>query len=397
MTCRDVMTSNPQFCVPMDTVARAAQIMRQYDVGPVPVVNDHGERRITGIITDRDLALQVVAMGRDPNYVRVEEVMTRSPETCRADDDYHEALEKMARNQVRRIPVVDERGCLVGIIAQADVARLSSEEEVGEVVEDISQPSGNFLTRSFRRSGSSYKHSEAQGSDPLRAVAIGSLAMGLGVGLMYMLDPARGRYRRSVVRDKAYSLYSDVGYAAGKVQRDMRNRMSGVVAAAKSKVSSEDTADDRKLEARIRSRMGRVISHPRAVHVTVSGGQVTLDGDILASESSALLSEVRSVTGVQNVDNRLQVHESAEHVSSLQGGAERSGSRMNFMQSNWAPATRVVGGAIGGGLALYGLRSSGPVAKATALAGLSLLARAVMNRDIAELADIEEAKRLVGM
>ena len=140
--CEDVMTKKPVCCVPADTVVKAARLMKESDVGPIPVVEDGQTKRLVGIVTDRDLALKVVAEGRDPNAVKVEEVMTREPVTCRAEDDLQKAVGLMAERQLRRIPVVDEAGRVVGIIAQADVAtRTEAPEKTAGVVEEISKPS----------------------------------------------------------------------------------------------------------------------------------------------------------------------------------------------------------------------------------------------------------------
>ena len=97
-------------------------------------------KRLVGIVTDRDLALKVVAEGRDPQTTKVEEVMTRKVITCRADDDVENAMKAMAQYQLRRIPVVDKDGRLVGIISQADVAtRVGEPERTAEVVREISE------------------------------------------------------------------------------------------------------------------------------------------------------------------------------------------------------------------------------------------------------------------
>ena len=142
--CADVMTKDPVCCRPADTAARAAQLMRESDVGPIPVVENEETKRLVGIVTDRDLALKVVAEGRDPNAVKVDEVMTREPVTCRAEDELQKAVGLMAERQLRRIPVVDEGGRIVGIIAQADVAtRTDAPEKTAGVVEEISKPRGD--------------------------------------------------------------------------------------------------------------------------------------------------------------------------------------------------------------------------------------------------------------
>jgi len=140
--CSEVMTRDPACCLPGDTVDRAAQLMEAEDVGPVPVVEDQGTKKLVGIVTDRDLAIKIVAQGRDAQSTKVEEVMTRDPVTCRPDDDLQQALDAMGQHQVRRIPVVDDNGSIIGIIAQADVATRTEEpEKTEDVVEKISQPS----------------------------------------------------------------------------------------------------------------------------------------------------------------------------------------------------------------------------------------------------------------
>ncbi len=138
MQCREIMTRDPACVVPSDTVVRAAQLMRGEDIGPVLVVKDKDERKLAGIVTDRDVALKVVAEGKDPNSVRVKEVMTSDPVTCKPEDDLSKALKLMKSEQVRRVPIVDDNDRVVGIIAQADVARELDEAEAGEVVSDVS-------------------------------------------------------------------------------------------------------------------------------------------------------------------------------------------------------------------------------------------------------------------
>jgi CBS domain-containing protein len=134
------MTKDPVCCLPGDTVDQAAQLMKDEDVGSIPVVADQKTKRLLGIVTDRDLAVKVVAEARTIQSVKVEEVMSRDPVTCHADDDLQKAIDAMERNQVRRIPVVDDNDRIIGIIAQADVAiRAHEPETTAEVVEEISK------------------------------------------------------------------------------------------------------------------------------------------------------------------------------------------------------------------------------------------------------------------
>jgi CBS domain-containing protein len=137
--CSQVMTHDPVFCLASDTVDRAAQLMRQEDVGSLPVTESHQTKRLIGIITDRDIALKVVAEKRDAN-MRAQEVMTHNPVTCHADNDIQVALNAMASHHVRRIPVVDDKNQIVGIISQSDVAtRVSEPARTGELVKEISK------------------------------------------------------------------------------------------------------------------------------------------------------------------------------------------------------------------------------------------------------------------
>lgn len=132
---RDVMTSRPTTVSPQTSVVEAARLMQSEDVGPLPVVE--GEA-LVGIVTDRDLVVRVLAEGRDPDGTTVGEVCSDRPVTVTPEDDLSQALALLARHQVRRLPVA-EGDRLVGIVAQADVARELPHDDVGEVVEDISR------------------------------------------------------------------------------------------------------------------------------------------------------------------------------------------------------------------------------------------------------------------
>lgn len=137
----DIMTKDLIYSLRSDMVSDVAQLMKDEDIGPVLIVDDSNDgKRLVGIVTDRDLALKVVGEGRDPQNTRVEDVMTESLVTCRADDDVENAMRAMAQNQLRRIPVVDDSGQLVGIISQADLAtRLNEPQSTAEVVKEISR------------------------------------------------------------------------------------------------------------------------------------------------------------------------------------------------------------------------------------------------------------------
>jgi CBS domain-containing protein len=138
--CRDVMTEEPAVCIPTDPASMAARLMRDNDAGSIPVTEDRKTKKLVGIVTDRDLAITIVAEERDPAGTTVGDVMTPNPVTCRPDDDLDSAIQAMEGQQVRRIPVVDGEQRLVGIIAQADIAvRSGAPMKTAEVVQEISR------------------------------------------------------------------------------------------------------------------------------------------------------------------------------------------------------------------------------------------------------------------
>ena len=141
--CDEVMTKKPVCCLPNDTVAKAAQLMKRENIGSIPVIENEQTKMLVGIVTDRDLTLKIVAEGRDAKSTKVEAVMTRKVVTCRAEDDLQKALDAMSGHQLRRIPVVDNDNKILGIIAQADVAtRVNQPEKTAEMVKQISQANG---------------------------------------------------------------------------------------------------------------------------------------------------------------------------------------------------------------------------------------------------------------
>jgi CBS domain-containing protein len=135
---REVMTSNPRTIEADKPVADAAKLMRDEDVGLAPVVEGD---RLVGTLTDRDIAIRVVAEGKDPASTTAREVASTEVVTVSPEQDLDEATRLMAQHQVRRVPVVEQDGRLVGVIAQADVARQSDEQQTGELVGHISKES----------------------------------------------------------------------------------------------------------------------------------------------------------------------------------------------------------------------------------------------------------------
>jgi len=138
--CSEVMTKDPVVCLPNDLVSTVAQVMKKEDVGPVPIVENWQTKKLVGMVTDRDLAVKMVGEGRDIKTTKAEEVMSRGIVTCHAEDDLQMALDAMSENQLRRIPVVDGKDGIIGIISQADVAtRVNQPEKVAGVVKKISR------------------------------------------------------------------------------------------------------------------------------------------------------------------------------------------------------------------------------------------------------------------
>src|SRR5437763_15196187 len=135
-TIRDLMTKNPCAIDADKPIAYAAKMMRDEDVGLAPIVE--GEKLI-GTLTDRDIAIRVVAEGKDPDRTKTRDVATTRLVTVDPQQDLDEALRLMAQHQVRRLPVVEEDGRLVGVVAQADVASSADDTRTGELIEDISK------------------------------------------------------------------------------------------------------------------------------------------------------------------------------------------------------------------------------------------------------------------
>jgi CBS domain-containing protein len=134
---REAMTENPRSISHSSTVVEAARLMREEHIGSLPITDDE---ELVGMITDRDITTRVVAEAADPTVTSVGDVYSRDLISVEPDEDLDEALQLMARHQVRRLPVV-ENGRLVGIVAQADIALTETEKKTGELVEAISEPS----------------------------------------------------------------------------------------------------------------------------------------------------------------------------------------------------------------------------------------------------------------
>lgn len=137
---KNIISKNLHCCTPFDTAQAAAKTMKAQGVGALPVVSDTTDRKLEGIVTDRDLCCSVVAAGRLAETTRIADVMTRNPITCRAENTLEDCEELMQKHQVRRLPVTDEQGRCVGMVAQADVALHGPAGMVAKMVAGISKP-----------------------------------------------------------------------------------------------------------------------------------------------------------------------------------------------------------------------------------------------------------------
>jgi hypothetical protein len=169
----------------------------------------------------------------------------------------------------------------------------------------------------------------------IRAGAMLLGGLGLGAALMYVLDPERGRRRRALVKDKAVKVTHKTGDALGAKSRDWKNRAAGVAAEVKSLTRKENVSDP-VLEDRVRAEIGRVVSTPGAIEVTSTAGVVTLSGTVLAKEVDDLISAVRGVRGVEDVQNRLEMHATVDDVPALQG-ARGPRSKAERGRDRWDP------------------------------------------------------------
>ena len=140
MKVKKVMTTHLAYTTPEMQIGKVAELMANNKVGAIPVVDEHENCKIVGIITDRDITTRVVALGKDPKDMTVKEVMSSPVVTVKKGDSIKDAARRMEKNKVRRLPVVNKSGEICGIVSQADLARKTSKQTVGEVVQSISKP-----------------------------------------------------------------------------------------------------------------------------------------------------------------------------------------------------------------------------------------------------------------
>lgn len=216
--------------------------------------------------------------------------------------------------------------------------------------------------------------------------------IGMGVALMYYLDPDRGRRRRALVRDKiAHSAHISAD-ALGVIRRDLSHRAAGAMARVRGLVRRRPV-DDEVLVERVRARLGRVVSHPHAIEVGSKDGLVRLRGRILQAEVKPLLRAVANVPGVRDIMNELDANKMAGNIPSLQGGSTPAPPRPDILQSQWSPATRLLVGTSATALVGYGASRRDLPGAVLAASGLGLLARAATNMDARCLTGIGARRR----
>ena len=219
-------------------------------------------------------------------------------------------------------------------------------------------------------------------------------AAGLGAAAMYFYDPQRGNRRRALLRDKLTRLANVSDDALDAVTQDLGHRMQGWTAELRA-LRTPDEAPDQVIVARVRSRLGRVCSHPGAVEVTADNGHVTLSGPVLADEVDLVLARTAAVRGVRGLTNTLRVYRHASDIPGLQGGVMRPDEEPAYLHRHWSPAGRLVASMAGCGMALYGLLRGGLAGTLVGVPGAMLFLRGVTDMPIRDLTGLGAGRSAV--
>lgn len=217
-------------------------------------------------------------------------------------------------------------------------------------------------------------------------------SIGLGAGLMYFFDPQHGDRRRAMVRDRANRFVNDIDESIDKALEDTRNRTRGVLSEMTARLSDQG-APDWILEERVRSNLGRLAGHTRALDIRADGGRIYLNGPVLRGEEESIVKAAMRTRGVHSVENQLQIVDNPQDIPALQG--ERSPQRQarpDWQQRNWSPATRLLSSVGGSLLTLYGLTRRGVAKPVLSTAGLVLTARGMTNLDTRSLLGLSGAE-----
>jgi hypothetical protein len=200
--------------------------------------------------------------------------------------------------------------------------------------------------------------------------------MGLGAGLMYFLDPDKGGRRRAMLRDQGIHAIHWLDNFVSKATRDLGNRVSGLACELAALFETAAVTDDVLVE-RVRSKLGRVVSHPHPIEVHAHQGTVTLSGPILASEMEHLIRAIAAVRGVRAIENHLDVHQISGDHPIRRNGMVRVGESSQLWPGTWTPGTKLLAGMAGGLLALSILRPGGAARLALSALGVGLLAKSI--------------------
>jgi CBS domain-containing protein len=139
MKVKDIMTSDPVYCTPDTNLEIVAKLMFEHDCGEIPIVDNEVDLKPIGVITDRDIVCRTLAQGKNPLKISVKNSMSKPCVTITPDATIEECCRILEEKQIRRIPVVDEKGCCCGIISQADIAKHHLKDQIAEILEEVSQ------------------------------------------------------------------------------------------------------------------------------------------------------------------------------------------------------------------------------------------------------------------
>jgi uncharacterized membrane protein len=218
---------------------------------------------------------------------------------------------------------------------------------------------------------------------------------GLGAGLMYFWDPDQGRRRRSLLRDRANATVNDLQDGLDKAGEDLRNRARGMQMDLMSAVDPKREVPDDVLVRRARSQMGRYVTHPGSINIRAEQGRLHLTGPILADQVDRLTRALQAVPGVKGVENRLEVHQTAGNVPGLQGQPQRNEPNFELLQENWSPGIRLLAGAGGGLLTLYGMARGGLLGLPIAVMGLGAALRGITNEPVGRVLGMNGGRRAI--
>jgi uncharacterized membrane protein len=217
---------------------------------------------------------------------------------------------------------------------------------------------------------------------------------GLGAVVMYLIDPNNGARRRALVRDKAVHAAHKTMDGLDAAGRDVAHRAYGTWASARRRIEPGEVSD-RVLVERVRSKLGRYVSHPHAVEVHADCGYVTLSGKILRGEAAAFLRALEHMPGVRRINSQLEQHETRDSIPSLQGGRPRPGEPLDVFQKNWSPATRALMGGVGSALAAYGALRRNTAGTLAWITGAGCVLRAATNFETQQTPGIGVGRRAV--